>query len=63
MDPANVNGGVLIGLKGIVVKSHGYTTGQGYASAINVAYEMVNNDLQDKIASGLDNFHSQRQGL
>lgn len=63
MDPANVNGGVLIGLKGIVVKSHGYTTGQGYASAINVAYEMVNNGLQDKIASGLDNFHSQRKGL
>lgn len=63
MDPAQVNGGVLIGLKGIVVKSHGYTTPEGYASAIRVAYEMVHNDLQTKIASGLDRFHLQRKGL
>lgn len=63
MDPAKVNGGVLIGLQGIVVKSHGHTTPQGYASAINVAYEMVHNKLQDKIEAGLQVFHTQKRDL
>lgn len=63
MDPANVNGGVLIGLQGIVVKSHGHTTPHGYACAINVAYEMAHNNLQNKIEAGLHIFHAQKQGF
>lgn len=61
IDPAKVNGGVLLGLNGIVVKSHGYTSVEGYACAINVAYEMTHNNLQNKIEEGLNHFHSQKQ--
>jgi glycerol-3-phosphate acyltransferase PlsX len=49
MDPSNVNGGVFLGLNGIVIKSHGGTTPSGFASAIDVALDMVENDLLDKI--------------
>lgn len=63
MDPSKVNGGVLLGLGGIVVKSHGYTTPAGFASAIRVAYEMVNNNLQEKIAQDLYEFHENKYSL
>ena len=49
MDPSNVNGGVFLGLNGIVIKSHGGTTPKGFASAIDVALDMVGNDLLAKI--------------
>ena len=56
MDPGRVNGGVLLGLDGIVVKSHGHTTPEGFASAIKVARKVVNNQLKTKIETGLNKF-------
>ena len=56
MDPAKVNGGVLLGINGIVVKSHGHTTPEGFASAIKVARKVVNNQLKTKIETGLNKF-------
>jgi glycerol-3-phosphate acyltransferase PlsX len=49
MDPNKSNGGVLLGLKGIVVKSHGGTNAEGFAYAIDVGYEMAHYDLLNKI--------------
>src|SRR5215218_8615562 len=49
MDPSKSNGGVLLGLKGIVVKSHGGTDAEGFAYAVDVGYEMVHYDLLTKI--------------
>lgn len=49
MDPRNSNGGVFLGLNGVVIKSHGGTDPEGYASAIHVGYEMVRNELLAKI--------------
>src|SRR3954468_13401709 len=49
LDPNKSNGGVLLGLKGIVVKSHGGTDAEGFAYAIDVGYEMVHYDLLTKI--------------
>lgn len=49
MDPNKSNGGVFLGLKGIVVKSHGGTSAEGFAYAIDVGYEMVKFDLLNKI--------------
>ena len=49
MDPAKSNGGVLLGLNGIVVKSHGGTDAEGFAYAVDVGYEMVHYDLLTKI--------------
>lgn len=40
MDPRQVNGGVFLGLKGVVVKSHGGTDDVGFAQAISVAADM-----------------------
>jgi phosphate acyltransferase len=53
MDPRRVNGGVFLGLDGIVVKSHGGTDALGFASAIDVAYDMVRYALLSKISKAL----------
>lgn len=57
MDPRKVNGGVFLGLNGIVIKSHGGTDGEGFAAAIDLAYDMVRNGLTDKIAQDLVHYH------
>ncbi|KYG19808.1 phosphate acyltransferase [Bradyrhizobium sp. AT1] len=49
MDPNKSNGGVFLGLNGIVVKSHGGTSAEGFAYAIDVGYEMAHYDLLNKI--------------
>ncbi len=51
MDPRKHNGGVFLGLNGIVVKSHGGTDALGFATAVDVAIEMVRNGLVAKIAA------------
>jgi phosphate acyltransferase len=49
LDPSKSNGGVLLGLNGVVVKSHGGTDAEGFAYAVDVGYETVRNDLLAKI--------------
>jgi len=49
MDPRRYNGAMLLGLNGIVVKSHGGTDEVGFASAIGVASDMVVHGFQSKI--------------
>ncbi len=49
MDPRKVNGGVFLGLEGVVVKSHGGTDALGFASAIDVAYDMAHFELMKTI--------------
>ncbi len=49
LDPRKHNGGLFLGLNGVVVKSHGGTDGLGYATAIDVAIEMVRKGLIAKI--------------
>ncbi|WP_417581203.1 phosphate acyltransferase PlsX [Pelagibacterium sp.] len=56
MDPRTVNGGVFLGLNGVVIKSHGGTDEIGYKSALSVAYEMARNDLLAKIGDGVKRF-------
>lgn len=53
MDPRRVNGGVFLGLDGIVIKSHGGTDALGFASAIDTAYDMVKYELLAKISRAL----------
>jgi phosphate acyltransferase len=49
MDPNKSNGGVFLGLTGVVVKSHGGTDADGFAYAVDVGYDMVRHDLLTKI--------------
>jgi glycerol-3-phosphate acyltransferase PlsX len=51
MDPRKHNGGVFLGLNGIVVKSHGGTDSLGFATAVDVACEMARNELVAKIVA------------
>ena len=54
MDPRKVNGGVFLGLEGVVIKSHGGTDALGFASAIDVAYDMAHYDLMTTIRDMLE---------
>jgi glycerol-3-phosphate acyltransferase PlsX len=49
LDPKKSNGGVFLGLRGLVVKSHGGIDAEGFAYAVDVGYEMVRYDLLTKI--------------
>jgi glycerol-3-phosphate acyltransferase PlsX len=57
LDPARVNGGVMLGLNGIVIKSHGGANADGFASALLRGYAMVRNGLLAKIDQDLRYFH------
>ena len=48
-----MNGGVLLGLNGIVVKSHGGTDKVGFAQAILVAAEMGESRARAEIEESL----------
>ncbi|MYZ48480.1 phosphate acyltransferase PlsX [Propylenella binzhouense] len=50
MDPRKVNGGVFLGLNGMVIKSHGGTDAEGFASAVELARDMARHDLVLQIA-------------
>jgi glycerol-3-phosphate acyltransferase PlsX len=54
LDPRKYNGSVVLGLNGIVVKSHGGTDAEGFAYAIDVGYEMARYDLLTKINQTLN---------
>lgn len=49
LDTSLVNGGPLLGLGGIVVKSHGGTDARGFANAIKVALDLANSDYDKQI--------------
>ena len=53
MDPRKVNGAVLLGLNGVVIKSHGGTDAEGFAAAIEMGHDMVTNSIMEKIAEDL----------
>ncbi len=54
LDPNNHNGGVFLGLNGLVVKSHGGANDIGVANAIRVAARMVRRDLIRRISDDLN---------
>ena len=58
MDPRQLNGGIFLGLNGIVVKSHGGTDATGFASAIDLAYDMASNGVVKRLASDVAGFHT-----
>ena len=54
MDPRKSNGGVFLGLNGIVIKSHGGTDAEGFAYAVDVGYDLVRHEMlaQDRPDAG-----------
>jgi len=63
MDPRRANGGVFLGLNGIVIKSHGGTDAEGYAAAIEVGHGVVHDELLAKIRAALGRQGKAQSGL
>src|SRR5271167_2672994 len=61
MDPRRANGGVFLGLNGIVIKSHGGTDAEGFAAAIELGHGVVRDDLLAKVTAALGRSHRERQ--
>jgi len=53
LDPRRLNGGVFLGLNGIVIKSHGGTDAEGFSAAIDLGYGVVRDELLAKITAAL----------
>ena len=53
MNPSRVNGGVFLGLNGIVIKSHGGSDAEGFAAAIELGHGVVQDQLLAKIRAAL----------
>jgi glycerol-3-phosphate acyltransferase PlsX len=53
VDPRKANGGVFLGLNGIVIKSHGNTDPEGFANAVDIGYDMVRHAVLQKIGQTL----------
>ena len=56
MDP-RANGGTFLGLNGIAIKSHGGTDALGFASAIELGYDMAESGLLARLTADLISFH------
>ncbi len=53
MDPRQANGGIFLGLNGLVVKSHGGADAVGIASALSLAHTMASHDLYQTMRTAL----------
>ena len=53
MDPRKANGGVFLGLNGIVNKSHGGADAEGFAAAVDMGYDMFRYGLLGKIGESM----------
>ncbi|MBI1172781.1 phosphate acyltransferase PlsX [bacterium] len=51
MDPRRSNGGVFLGLNGIVVKSHGSSDATGVAAALDMAYKLARSGFRERLAA------------
>ena len=63
IDPRRYNGASLLGLQGIVVKSHGGADILAFACAIKEAKIEVQKNVPQKIRQQLENFLSERQAV
>ncbi len=63
LDTRNINGGVFLGLDGVVIKSHGDMDAKGFARAIEIGHEMVSFGLLSKIRADIALTHSRTSAL
>jgi glycerol-3-phosphate acyltransferase PlsX len=54
LDPSSVNGGPLLGLNGVVVKSHGGADAKGFANAVKMAADLAASDYATQIAMNME---------
>lgn len=56
MDPRKVNGGVFLGLNGVVVKSHGGADGVGFSTALAIGVDMARSHFLPEVEANLTRF-------
>jgi glycerol-3-phosphate acyltransferase PlsX len=61
IDPRVYNGASLLGLRGIVIKSHGGADAFAFANAIKVAILEVREDVPKRITAQLQSYEEYRQ--
>ncbi|WP_088346163.1 MULTISPECIES: phosphate acyltransferase PlsX [Rhodomicrobium] len=61
MDPRHANGGIFLGLQGIVIKSHGGADAIGFASAVDLGYDMAKSGLVHIISKDVERFQNALQ--
>ena len=61
IDPRRYNGASLLGLRGIVIKSHGSADALSFNNAIKVAIVSVREAVPDRISARLQSFQENRQ--
>ena len=61
IDPRHYNGASLVGLRGIVIKSHGGADVVAFENAINIALIEVGKAIPQRISSELESLLSERQ--
>lgn len=61
IDPRRYNGASLLGLRGIVIKSHGSADALSFDNAIKVAILSVREAVPDRISARLQSFQENRQ--
>ncbi|MES2729703.1 MAG: phosphate acyltransferase PlsX [Pseudomonadota bacterium] len=59
IDPRLYNGGLMLGLNGICVKSHGSTDAVGFSSAIIVAADMASHGYNKRVGAAIANVMTQ----
>ncbi|MGE0627632.1 MAG: phosphate acyltransferase PlsX [Hyphomicrobiaceae bacterium] len=57
IDPRRSNGGTFLGLNGLAIKSHGGTDALGFASAVDLGYDMAESGLVQRLTADLEAFH------
>lgn len=55
LNPSNHNGAMLLGLNGIVVKSHGGTDAVGFANAIKATIKILEDDFVQRVKEQIEN--------
>lgn len=63
IDPRRLNGGVLLGLNGIVIKSHGGTDAVGFAYALNIAAGLAGSEFLMEIERRLTILHDEANNI
>jgi glycerol-3-phosphate acyltransferase PlsX len=63
IDPRRYNGASLLGLQGIVIKSHGSADAVAFANAINIAMLEVKKAVPQRINRYLSALHLEKQAL
>ncbi len=61
LDPNNHNGGVLLGVNGLVMKSHGSANVKGVANAIGVTAAIIDRKLLEQVTADLDRMEKKGQ--